>query len=360
MSSRKQKRSVPKKINKNRSHVKKSTPKEVLITGGAGYVGSHAALFFLKKGYKVVVLDNLSTGFQGAAEVLKKYGNLEFYQTDLRDFPKVKQVFLGHKYECIFHFAALASVFDCMTKPHDYFSVNVQGSLNLFEAAKLNKVKNIVVSSTCAVFGESRYLPMDEKHPNNPTSPYGESKLMMEKILRWFGKIFGLNYVIFRYYNVCGADKDGAIGDSQDPSTHLMQNAIRGALGIEPFKITCPEVKTPDKTPIRDYVDINDLIDAHYLAYKYLKKGGQSEDFNLGRGKGFSVKEIVAAVEKIMKVKIPLSQGDPRPGEYAKVYTSYKKAHKLLDWNPYRTMEDSVESLKKWYTLHPHGFITPH
>jgi UDP-glucose 4-epimerase len=330
----------------------------ILITGGAGYVGSHAVKYFLQKGYKVVVIDNLETGFQGAIEVLKSYGDLTHCNVDLRNFEEVNKVFESNKFDVVLHFAALASVFDCLKKPYDYFTVDAFGTLNLLNACQLHQVKKFIFSSTCAVMGESKYLPMDEMHSTEPTSPYGEAKLMAEKMLAWYTKIYGIKYVAFRYFNVCGASEDGKLGDSQNPSTHLMQNVVRGALGIEPFKMTCPKVDTPDGTPIRDYVDISDLIEAHFLAYEYLSKGGESEKFNLGNGEGYSVLEIVSKVEEIMGVTVPRDQGESRSGEYAKVYASHEKAEKLLGWKPTRSLQDSVESLKNWYTKNPHGFIS--
>ena len=258
--------------------------------------------------------------------------------------------------DCVLHFAALCLVNESMEKPEEYFENNVTGSLNLFEAMREHSVSNIVFSSTCATYGDSNYLPVDEKHPQNPTNPYGESKLIVEKMLDWYHKLHGFNYVIFRYFNVCGADPDADIGDSKKPSQLLVQNAVRGAMGIEPFNLTCPKVDTPDGTPIRDYVDVVDLIDAHFLAYKYLNNKGKSEVFNLGTGKGSSVEEIVSTVETVMKANITRTRTEPRKGEYAQVYANFDKARNVLKWYPKTNITSSIEKLKNWYNNYPKGF----
>ncbi len=215
----------------------------------------------------------------------------------------------------------------------------------------------MVFSSTCAVYGENEYTPVDEKHPTNPTNPYGESKLMVEKMIEWYSKLKGLNYVILRYFNVCGASDDGEVGDSKNPSVLLMQNAVRGALGIDSFQLTCPKVDTPDSTPIRDYINVVDLNEAHIKALEYLESGGKSEIINLGTGTGNSVLEIVEKVEEITGKKLPREKGEERKGEYAQMYADISKAKSVLDWEPARSIEDSVKSLVKWYTDHPHGWI---
>lgn len=329
----------------------------ILITGGAGYIGSHAARLFLEKGYKVTILDNLSTGFQKAIDVLKQFGDLEYKNADIRDFKAVSKIFSEGDFDCVLHFAALASVSGSLKNPHDYFSTNVFGTLNLIEACKKNNIKKFIFSSSCAVYGESVYLPIDEIHPKNPTIPYGETKVMSEKILDWYSNLFGIGCVSFRYFNVCGASEDGKIGDSKRPSVHLMQNAVMGALNIEPFKLTCPSAETGDGTPVRDYVDVNDLADAHLLAYEYLSKGGKSEAFNIGSGKGISVLELVLEVEKEMGVKLPREQGEVRQGEYSKVFASLEKTEKALGWKPKRSLKDSINSLKTWYTKNPTRFL---
>ncbi|MFH1188417.1 MAG: UDP-glucose 4-epimerase GalE [bacterium] len=331
--------------------------KAILITGGAGYIGSHAVKLFLQKGFHVVIFDNLSRGYLDAIDILKTFGDVEFIQGDLHNKEDIREAFKGRDIDAVLHFAALCLVNESMEQPELYFENNTMGSLNLFEVMRESNVRNIVFSSTCATYGETEYLPVDELHPTNPTNPYGESKLLTEKILRWYGDIHGFHYAILRYFNVCGADSEGRIGDSKKPSQLLVQNVVRGAMNIEPFYYTCPTVDTPDGTPIRDYIDVEDLVDAHFNAYEYLIDGGKSDTFNLGNGTGNSVREIVSSVEKVFNVTI-LEQKSPeaRKGEYAKIYANPKKAQKVLHWTPKKTITDSIESLQKWYEKFPNGY----
>jgi UDP-glucose 4-epimerase len=331
----------------------------ILITGGAGYIGSHAVRLLLENGEKVMVIDNLYRGYKQAIETLQeKYGqdNLLFFKADLRNFAEIDEIISKTKPEAAMHFAALCLVNESMEKPTEYFENNVGGTINLLKSLEKNEVKYLVFSSTCAVYGESQYLPVDEKHPTNPVNPYGESKLISEKIIKWESELKGLKYVVMRYFNVSGASSDGLIGDSKRPSQLLMQNAVRGALGIEEFKLTCPKVDTKDGTPIRDYIDVEDLVAAHVQALNYLKNGGDSEVFNLGTGKGNSVLEIVEAVKKSTGVNFPMTQGDARKGEYAEIYANNEKAKKILNWTPRKSLAQGVESLVKWYKKHPKGW----
>jgi len=331
--------------------------KKILVTGGAGYIGSHAVKALLEQGYEVVVFDNLFRGFKEAIGVLKKnFSRLKFYQGDLRNYADIAQVFKKESIEEVMHFAALCLVSESMEKLGEYFENNVLGTLNLLKAMAQFDVGKLIFSSTCAVYGESQYLPVDEKHPTNPNSPYGESKLMVEKEIYWFGQLKSLKYVILRYFNVTGASSDGLIGDSKKPSQLLVQNAVRGALNIEPFQLTCPKVDTPDGTPIRDYLNVEDLAAAHLKALDYLAQGGKSDIFNLGTGQGNSVLEVVSSVQKITKVKFPVSKGETRRGEYAQVYADISKAKKVLQWEPRKTITDSILSLVKWYKNRPNGW----
>jgi len=331
----------------------------ILVTGGAGYIGSHAVRLLLEKGEKVIVIDNLFRGYREVVEVLqKKYGkeNLSFYKVDLRDKEKLDGVVKKIRPSGVLHFAALCLVNESMEKPELYFENNVCGSLNLLSVMMKYRVKNLVFSSTCAVYGENKYLPVDEKHPLSPTNPYGESKMMVEQMIRWFGELQGLNYVIFRYFNVAGASSDGLIGDSKRPSQLLVQNAVRGALGIDEFKLTCPKVDTEDGTPIRDYVNVEDLAEAHSLALDYLAKGGKSDVFNLGTGKGNSVLEVINQVKEITGVKFGVGKGEVRKGEYGAVYADIGKVKKVLGWKPKKTIKNSVEALVRWYKRKPDGW----
>jgi len=334
---------------------------KILITGCGGYIGSVATYLFLQKGYEVVGIDNFSTGYRQPLDLLQeKFGKekFRFYQVDLREgFSSDLEEF---DFEVVVHYAASCLVDESMRDPAKYYFNNVVGSLNLLQTMDKFNVRKIIFSSTCAVYGEAEYFPIDEKHPLNPTTPYGSSKKMVEELIEFYGKLKNFNYIILRYFNVCGASDDGLIGDSKKPSTLLVQNAVRGALGIEKFQLTCPEVATPDKTPIRDYVNVVDLNEAHLLAIKKLENLQEKERFqeiiNLGTGTGNSVLEIVEKVQAVTGVKFPLEKTIPRAGDDAKKIAAIEKAKKVLGWQPKRTIKDSIESLMKWYQAHPHGW----
>ncbi len=341
---------------------------KVLVTGGAGYIGSHMVYVLLREGIDVVVWDDFSTGHLGALEALKKMdlgGDLNWEKINLMDREAVDSGFeKAGVLDGVFHFAAYCSVDESMSDPGKYFGANVQGTLNVLDGLGGNAGSvggaRFVFSSTCSVYGEGQYFPIDENHPTAPTNPYGESKLMAEKLIEWYGKLKGVNYAILRYFNVCGAQEDGVIGDAKNPSVHLVQNVVRGAMGIEEFYLTCPEVDTPDGTPIRDYVDVLDLCEAHLKAWEWMGKMSEvsGEIFNLGNGNGVSVKEIITAVENEMgeKLEVKDSAGKKRKGEYAKVFADISKVQEILGWEPKRGIKDSVESLVKWYRRRPNGF----
>lgn len=332
--------------------------KKILVTGAGGYIGSVAAQLFLESGLEVVVIDNFITGFKKPLEMLKeKYGagRFRFYEIDLTGdladfFNQEKNI------DAVVHYAASCSVDESIENPEKYFHNNIFSTLNLLEAMKNNNIKQLVFSSTCAVYGEAKSLPIDEEHPTSPTNPYGESKLMTEKIINWYDKIFDLKCVILRYFNVTGASNEGVIGDSKKPSSLLIQNLVRGALGIEPFYLTCPEVATPDKTPIRDYVNVLDLNEAHIRALEYLEKSSSSQIINIGTGSGHSVLQIVRAVEEITGFKFAIQKNNTRKGEYASMVASIEKAKNILGWQPKRDLKESVSSLTAWYKKHPQGW----
>jgi UDP-glucose 4-epimerase len=332
--------------------------KKVLITGAGGYIGSVTVYEFLKKGYEIIGVDSFLTGYEVPLKLLQKqFGEKKFryYHIDLKGdlssiFKKEKNIM------AVIHFAASCLVNESMENPSKYFINNVCSAQNLIKSMLDNGINNIVFSSTCAVYGDAKYVPIDEKHPTEPENPYGESKLIVEKTLRWYGSQCGLKYVILRYFNVCGASDDGFVGDSKKPSVLLVQNAVRGALGIEPFQLTCPKVNTKDGTPIRDYVNVVDLALAHLKALEYLNSGKESTVINLGTGKGNSVLEIVKAVQKKTKVEFSFNQGKPRLGESKELLANISKARRLLHWKPERTIAKTIDSLLLWYKAHPHGW----
>lgn len=338
--------------------------KTVLVTGAGGYIGSVATYLLLQKGYKVLALDNFSRGYREPLDVLqKKYGNLpagrqgsglQYYDADIND--NLDHIFKEHKIDAVFHYAALCLVNESMEMPGRYFENNVCGTLNLLQTLNKHKVTKLVFSSTCATYGKAQKLPITEDTPTNPTNPYGESKLLTEKMIRWFGDQLGLRYAILRYFNVCGASDDGLIGDSKKPSQLLMQNAVRGALGIDKFELTCPTVDTPDGTPIRDYVNVVDLNEAHIAALKYLSGGGESQIINIGTGTGNSVLEIVDTVSKVTGKELESTKGEARKGEDAKLFADITKAKNILGWKPVRSIEDSINSLVAWYNEKPRGW----
>jgi UDP-glucose 4-epimerase len=330
---------------------------KIVITGAGGYIGSVSTQQFLGKGYEVVAIDNFSTGFRQPLEVLqKKYPQkLQVYDQNIAE--GVGDIFNREgNIEAVIHYAGNCSVNESMNEPNKYFFNNSFASLALLNAMQEAGISFIVFSSTCAVYGEVKKVPIPESHPTYPTNPYGASKKMTEEMIQWFAQIKGLNYMILRYFNVSGATDDGEIGDSKKPSVHLVQNAVRGALEIEPFFLTCPKVNTPDETPIRDYVNVVDLNEAHILALEHIINGGKSEILNIGTGVGNSVFEILEAVERQTGVSIPLHKSYVRQGEYARAVADITHAKKVLGWKPAHSIDDSIKSLISWYKKHPHGW----
>ncbi|MFH0772959.1 MAG: UDP-glucose 4-epimerase GalE [bacterium] len=329
----------------------------ILVTGAGGYIGSVATYVFLQNGYNVVAADNFSTGYRRPIEELqKKFGNnaLKMYETDLKQISTVFEK--EQNIDVVVHYAASCLVDESVKNPYKYFDNNVGGTNDLLKAMTDANVLRLVFSSTCAVYGEAQYMPIDEKHPLAPSQPYGASKQMVEELIKWYSQLKKLNYVILRYFNVCGATDDGLIGDSKKPSSLLMQNAVRGALNIEPFALTCPEVDTPDKTPIRDYVNVVDLNEAHLKALEHLMAGKSSEIINLGTGTGNSVLEIITQVKKITGAAFAVEKSTPRQGDDAKKIADIAKAKQVLGWVPKRSIADSVNALVKWYKAHPTGW----
>ncbi|MDO8610202.1 MAG: UDP-glucose 4-epimerase GalE [bacterium] len=332
--------------------------KKILVTGAGGYIGSVATYLLLQKGYKVVAIDNFATGYKQPLEFLQnKFGKDTFIFYEVNIQTNIDHVFEKEtNIDAVLHYAASCLVDESVKNPQKYFSNNVCGSQNLLLTLIKFGINKIIFSSTCAVYGEAEYSPIDEKHPIKPSTPYGATKRMVEQIMEWYGTLKGLHYCILRYFNVCGASDDGLIGDSKKPSTLLMQNAVRGALNIEPFYITCPEVNTSDKTPIRDYINVVDLNEAHVKALEYLFQNGKNEIINLGTGTGNSVLEIVNQVQSITGVKFPLEKTTPRVGDDAKKIASISKAESVLGWKPVHSIEQSVKSLITWYKSHPNGW----
>ncbi len=306
----------------------------------------------------MVALDNFSKGYHQPLELLQsQFGKekLRIYEHNIND--PLDDVFAQEeRIDALLHYAALCSVNESMQQPDLYFANNTCGANNVITRAMHHGVKHFVFSSTSEVYGNSQYMPVDEAHPTIPTNPYGESKRMVEIMLDWYAKQQGISYVSLRYFNVTGASDDGLIGDSKNPSVHLVQNAVRGALNIEPFKLTCQKVDTPDGSPIRDYVNVVDLNEAHIKALEYLFAGKTSACINIGTGTGNSVLEMVHNVQDITGISFDIGEAPSRQGEPTKKIASITKAKELLGWEPQRSIGDSVQSLVTWYKKHPHGW----
>lgn len=321
----------------------------ILITGGAGYIGSHCALSLLDKGQDILIYDNLSTGHIEIVNTLKKYGNLTFVQGDLLDYNSLKTLFENFDIDAVIHFAAFSQVGESVKNPQKYYVNNVMGTLNLLKAMLEFDVKKIVFSSTAATYGEPEYVPIDENHKQSPINPYGQSKLMIEKIMDDYDKAYGLKSVRLRYFNVAGADKDSRIGEWHDPETHLIPNILKSTFeNGKTFEMYGSDYPTKDGTCVRDYININDLIQAHLLALDYLKNGGETNFFNLGTNNGNTVKEVFSNCEKITQMEIAVKQMPRREGDPAILVADNSKAKKVLNWSPEKSLEESIKTAYDW------------
>lgn len=321
----------------------------ILITGAAGYIGSHTAINFLNNGYDVVVFDNLATGHIETINSLKKIGNVKFVQGDLRNIEDIEKVFEEYNIETVIHFAAFSLVGESVTDPAKYYRNNVYGTMNLLDTMVKHNVKKIVFSSTCATYGEPQYTPIDEKHPQNPINPYGNTKLCVEMMMKDYDKAYGLKSIRLRYFNVAGCDEQSRVGEWHDPESHLIPNILKSTFGTgKVFKIFGNDYDTPDGTCIRDYVNVEDLAEAHRLAYLYLKENNKSDFFNLGTEQGDSVKEVFDTCEEVLNKKINVEVVDRREGDPAKLYANANKAKENLKWHPQRTLKDSIKTAYKW------------
>lgn len=325
----------------------------ILVLGGAGYIGSHAVYQLIDQNYDVVVIDNLQTGHRKAV-----HPKATFFEGDIRDRDFLRKVFSQETIDAVIHFAANSLVGESMVKPLQYFDNNVYGTQVILEVMQEFNVQYIVFSSTAATYGEPEKTPIDESMPTNPTSTYGETKLMMEKMMSWCEKAFKLKYVSLRYFNVAGARKSGEIGEDHSPETHLIPVVLQTALGQrELITVFGDDYDTEDGTCIRDYVHVEDLIDAHLLALRYLQNGGQSNVFNLGSNQGFSVKEIIDTAREITGHQIPSVIGKRRAGDPSTLIASSEKANKILGWSPKRTLiQQIIHDAWNWHSKHPEGY----
>ena len=325
----------------------------LLVLGGAGYIGSHTALELIKKGHEVIVVDNLVTGYEKAIP-----DKAVFYQGDIRNFEFLDNLFKKEKIDAVIHFAAYSLVGESVTNPLKYYDNNLYGTKVLLEAMIKNNVNKIVFSSTAATYGEPENIPILESDRTCPTNPYGETKLAMEKMFHWASKAHGLNYVSLRYFNACGADATGQIGEAHNPESHLIPLVLQVPNGKrESVSIYGTDYDTPDGTCIRDYIHVTDLAKAHILAVEYLARGGESDIFNLGNGVGYSVREVIETARSVTGHPIPATEVPRRAGDPARLVASGEKAKKVLGWEPeIKKLDDIIASAWKWHKAHPNGY----
>lgn len=316
-----------------------------LVTGGAGYIGSHTVKALKKKGYFTVVYDNLSTGHEYAAK-----GDA-FVKGDIFDSDLLSNIIKKYNIDSIIHFAAYSIVGESMENPKKYYINNVEGTLNLLNTMLDNNINNIVFSSTAAVYGEPKIIPITEDCPKNPTNVYGKTKLIIENILEDYSKAYGLKYIALRYFNACGADPIGDIGEDHNPETHLIPLVLQTCAGKrKSIKIFGQDYPTKDGTCIRDYIHVNDLANAHILAIQSLSNGHKSDVYNLGNGNGFSVKEIIDTAEKVTRIKINKEIADRRSGDPAILIASSDKIKKDLGWKPkYTDVNEIIQTAWNWH-----------
>lgn len=320
----------------------------ILVTGGAGYIGSHAALALQQAGYELLVLDNLSNGHQ---ELVERELQVKVVVGDISDRPLLDHLFATYPIAAVMHFAAYIAVGESVTDPAKYYRNNVAGTLTLLEAMVAASVKQLVFSSTCALYGTPKFVPITEEHPQAPMSPYATSKQMVEQMLADFDAAYGLKSVRFRYFNAAGADPDGRLGEDHAPETHLIPLVLLAALGkLESIAIFGTDYPTPDGTCVRDYIHVADLAQAHVLGLQYLQNGGDSDVFNLGNGSGFSVREVIEAARQVTQQEIQVVERDRRPGDPPILVGSSDKARSVLGWQPqYADLDKILTHAWQWH-----------
>lgn len=325
----------------------------ILVCGGAGYIGSHAVAQLIDRGEEVVVVDNLQKGHQQAITE-----GARFYNGDLRDKTFLNKVFNENKIDAVMHFAADSLVGESVQIPLQYYDNNVGGAISLLQVMKEHDVNKIVFSSTAATYGEPDVIPILEDAVTSPTNPYGETKLAVEKMLKWSAEAYGLQYVVLRYFNVAGAHPNGIIGEDHQPETHLIPIVLDVALGKrEHISVFGDDYDTPDGTCIRDYIHVIDLVEAHILAIEKLNRTGESGTYNLGNGNGYSVNEVIEVCREVTGHEIPAVVAPRRAGDPARLVASSDKAKQELGWEPkYASLEAMVESAWNWFQKHPNGY----
>lgn len=325
---------------------------KILVVGGAGYIGSYMCKYLSKNGYDPVTLDDLSRGYRQAV----RWG--EFYHGSTNDTDLLNKIFTENKIEAVMHFAAYCYVGESVVAPNIYYRNNVSATINLLEAMKANRVNRFIFSSTCATYGNPVEVPISEHHPQNPINPYGRSKLMVESILKDFKHAFNLEYVSLRYFNAAGADPDAEIGEAHQPETHLIPLILQTALGMrDHIEIYGNDYPTPDGTCIRDYIHIDDLAQAHSLALEKILNGSPGGVYNLGNGKGYSVKEVINKASEISAKPIQTKVAGRRAGDPSILISESTQAIEHLGWKPmYNELDAIIETAWKWHKHNPNGF----
>ena len=322
----------------------------ILITGGAGYIGSHVVLRLLEESnHKIVVFDSLENGHLSTIEKLKLVRDFSFVKGDLKNKSDLENLFRNFDIDAVIHFAAYIRVEESVQNPRKYYSNNLIGTVNLLNEMIDHDVKKIVFSSTAAVYGEPKYVPIDENHSKHPINPYGKTKFMVEEILDDYDKAYELKSIRLRYFNVAGADSQNRIGESHEPETHLIPNILASATDqTKVFNLFGDDYNTRDGTSVRDYVNIEDLASAHVLALKYLSEKNQSDCFNIGTKNGNTVKEVFESCEKITEKKINLKINSRRGGDPESLVADNAKAEKILNWIPKKSLDDSIRTAYSW------------
>ena len=328
----------------------------VLVTGGAGYIGSHAVKALVKAGNRVVIYDNLSAGHREAAALAAgDAGTLVV--GEIGDTARVRQVLEEHQVESVMHFAAWLSVSDSVRNPAGYYRNNVMGALSVLEAMVAAGVKHFVFSSTAAVFGNAIETPITETHPRRPINAYGESKLAIELALPHYERAYGLTSICLRYFNAAGADPDGVLGEHHEPEPHVLPRAIDAAYGRADFQVFGEDYDTPDGTCLRDFVHVTDLASAHMLSLEALRNGATSTIYNLGNGRPTSVRDLLTSIERVTGRKVPYTAGPRRDGDPPVLYTSSARIRRELGWAPqFEEIDTIVETAWKWRERNPQGY----